>query len=76
LYKRAGGGFEVAVADASEAARKKIVELGYADSVSADPAEAVRDADLVVFAVPVMAIAPVPETERTEPVAPTSAAAS
>ncbi|WP_372785759.1 prephenate/arogenate dehydrogenase family protein [Phenylobacterium sp.] len=47
---------EVAVADASEAARARIVELGFADRVTADPAEAVRDADLVVFAVPVMAM--------------------
>jgi cyclohexadieny/prephenate dehydrogenase len=47
---------EVAVCDASEAARKRIVELGYADSVHADPAEAVKGADLVVFCVPVMAM--------------------
>jgi cyclohexadieny/prephenate dehydrogenase len=47
---------EVAVADASEAARKEIVALGYADSVHADAAEAVKDADLVVFCVPVMAM--------------------
>jgi cyclohexadieny/prephenate dehydrogenase len=47
---------EVAVADASEAARAKIVELGYADLVTADPAEAARGAELVVFAVPVMAM--------------------
>jgi len=46
----------VAVADASESARKLIVELGYADSVHADPAEAVKDADLVVLCVPVMAM--------------------
>ncbi len=47
---------EVAVADASEAAREEIVALGYADSVHADAAEAVKDADLVVFCVPVMAM--------------------
>jgi cyclohexadieny/prephenate dehydrogenase len=46
----------VAVADASPAARARIAELGFADSISADPAEAVRDADLVVFAVPVLAM--------------------
>ena len=46
----------VAVADASPGARARIAELGFADSVSADPAEAARDADLVVFAVPVMAM--------------------
>jgi cyclohexadieny/prephenate dehydrogenase len=54
--RAAGAVGEVAVADASEAARAKIVELGYADQVTADPAEAVRGADLVVFAVPVMAM--------------------
>ena len=54
--RAAGAVDEVAVADASEAARAKIVELGYADSVHADPAEAVKGADLVVFAVPVMAM--------------------
>jgi cyclohexadieny/prephenate dehydrogenase len=48
---------EVAVADASEPARERIAALGFADTVTADPAEAVRDADLVVFAVPVMAMA-------------------
>src|SRR5262249_19804799 len=46
----------VVVADASEAARKRIAELGYADAVTGDVAEAVRDADLVVFAVPVLAV--------------------
>jgi cyclohexadieny/prephenate dehydrogenase len=55
--RAAGAVGEVAVADASEAARKRIVELGYADSVTGDVAEAVADADLVVFAVPVMAMA-------------------
>ena len=54
---RAGGAVgEVAVADASAAARERIAALGFADSVTADPAEAVVDADLVVFAVPVMAM--------------------
>ena len=48
---------EVAVADASPAARARIVELGFADQVSEDPAEAARDADLVLFAVPPMAMA-------------------
>jgi len=46
----------VAVADASDAARARIAELGYADSVTGDAAEAVKDADLVVFAVPVLAV--------------------
>ena len=47
---------QVSVADASPAARERIAALGFADLVTADPAEAVRDADLVVFAVPVMAM--------------------
>jgi cyclohexadieny/prephenate dehydrogenase len=46
----------VAVADADARHRARIQELGYADSVHADPAEAVRDADLVMLAVPVMAM--------------------
>jgi cyclohexadieny/prephenate dehydrogenase len=57
LAARAAGAVgEVAVSDASEAARVRIVELGYADSVTADPADAVQGADLVVFAVPPMAM--------------------
>ena len=48
----------VAVADASAAHRAEIESLGYADLVTGDPAEAVRDADLVVFAVPVLAMGP------------------
>jgi len=47
---------QVAVADSSEAHRARIAELGYADLVTGDIAEAVRDADLVVFAVPVLAM--------------------
>jgi cyclohexadieny/prephenate dehydrogenase len=47
---------EVAVADASAAHRERVSALGLAASVSADPAEAVKDADLVVLAVPVMAM--------------------
>ena len=47
---------EVAVADASATARERIAALGFADLVTADAAEAVRDADLVLFAVPVMAM--------------------
>ena len=55
--RAAGAVGEVVVADASEAARAKVAELGYADRVTADPADAVSGADLVVFAVPVMAMA-------------------
>jgi cyclohexadieny/prephenate dehydrogenase len=46
----------IAVADASETARERVVALGLADSVVADPAEAVRGADLVIFATPPLAI--------------------
>ena len=49
----------VAVADAHEGHRAKIVELGYADLVTGEVGEAVADADLVVFAVPVLAMGPV-----------------
>jgi cyclohexadieny/prephenate dehydrogenase len=55
--RAAGAVGEVVVADASEAARARIVALGFADRVTADPADAAADADLVVFAVPVMAMA-------------------
>ena len=47
---------EIVVAEASEAARARIVELGYADAVTGDAAQAVAGADLVVFAVPVMSV--------------------
>jgi cyclohexadieny/prephenate dehydrogenase len=49
---------EIAVAESSPQARERIAALGFADSVTDDAAEAVRDADLVVFAVPVMAMGP------------------
>ena len=39
------------------ATRDKVVELGLADSVCADPAEAVRDADLVMICTPIGAYA-------------------
>jgi len=47
---------EVTVADASPEHRQRIAELGYADLVTADPAEAVQGADLVVLATPVLAM--------------------
>jgi len=47
---------EVAVADASPEHRARILELGYADQVTGDIAEAVAGADLVVLAVPVLAM--------------------
>jgi cyclohexadieny/prephenate dehydrogenase len=47
---------EIAVADASPAVRERVEALGLADRVTADIAEAVAGADLVVFAVPVLAM--------------------
>ncbi len=54
--RAAGAVGEVAVFDASEAARARVVELGYADTVTDNAADACRGADLVVFAVPPMAM--------------------
>jgi cyclohexadieny/prephenate dehydrogenase len=47
---------QVAVADASPAARDRIVTLGFADEVTADASAACRDADLVLFATPPLTI--------------------
>jgi len=47
---------EVSAYDASPATRAKIAELGFADTVAGDPAEAVTGADLVIFATPPLAI--------------------
>ncbi len=49
----------VAVYDASEAVRRRVEELGFADAVPAALAHAVRDADAVILAVPVGAFADV-----------------
>ncbi|MCI3180770.1 prephenate/arogenate dehydrogenase family protein [Caulobacter sp. CCUG 60055] len=46
----------IAVYDASPEVRERVRALGIADAVFDDPAEAVRDADLVIFAVPPAAI--------------------
>jgi cyclohexadieny/prephenate dehydrogenase len=54
--RQAGAVGEITVAEASAAARARIVELELADAVFEDAAEAVRDADLVVFAVPVLSM--------------------
>jgi cyclohexadieny/prephenate dehydrogenase len=54
--RAAGVVSEVAVADASSEHRTRIEELGYADEIHADPAEAAKGADLVVLAVPVLAM--------------------
>lgn len=47
---------EITVADASAAHRARVVELGIAEHVTGDIAEAVKDADLVVIATPVLSI--------------------
>lgn len=47
---------EVTVADASAAHRARVAELGIAEHVTGDIAEAVKDADLVVLATPVLSI--------------------
>jgi cyclohexadieny/prephenate dehydrogenase len=47
---------EITVADASEAHRVRVAELGIAEHVTGDIAQAVKDADLVVIATPVLSI--------------------
>jgi cyclohexadieny/prephenate dehydrogenase len=47
---------EVTVADSSEANRARVVELGIAEHVTDDIAAAVKDADLVVIATPVLSV--------------------
>ena len=54
--REAGAVAEIAVADASETARERIVALGLAEEVHADPAAAAAGADLIVLATPVMAM--------------------
>ncbi len=46
----------IAVFDASDAVRDRVRDLGLADEVVDDPALAVRDADLVIFATPPLSI--------------------
>ena len=48
----------IAVADPNLDVRARVVALGLADTVTADPAIAVIDADLVIFAAPPLAIGP------------------
>lgn len=59
--REAGVVGEIAVADLSPAVLKRVHALGFAEHVTGDVAEAVADADLVVFAVPVLTMA---ETAR------------
>jgi cyclohexadieny/prephenate dehydrogenase len=51
----------IAVADASPGARERILALGIADTVHADPRDAARGADLVLFATPPLSIGPAAE---------------
>ncbi|MCB4767227.1 prephenate/arogenate dehydrogenase family protein [Ancylobacter sp. Lp-2] len=53
---------EVSVAyDAAPEVRARVAELGIADEVASSPAEAVRDADIIILCVPVGAMAAVAE---------------
>jgi cyclohexadieny/prephenate dehydrogenase len=54
--RAAGAVGEIAVADAKPEHRARLVALGISDQVTAEPAEAAAGADLVVLAVPVMAM--------------------
>jgi len=54
--REAGAAGEITVADSSPAHRARIAELGLADEVFADPAEAAAGADLVLLAVPVLSM--------------------
>ncbi len=47
---------QIAIADPSEEVRQRVSALDLADVVTAEPAEAAQDADLVVFAAPPLAI--------------------
>ncbi len=47
-----GAAATIVVCDSSEAVRARVAELGIADRILADPAEAARGADLVVLATP------------------------
>ena len=51
-----GAAAEIVVADANPVHRERLAALGIVDAVFADPAEAARGADLVLLAVPVMAM--------------------
>jgi len=56
IAREKGVAGEIVAVDVSQAHRDKIVELGLADRVTGDIAEGVAGADLVVFAVPVLAM--------------------
>jgi len=54
--KASGAVSRIVVADSSPAVLERVQALGLADSATADIAEAVKDADLIIFAVPVLAM--------------------
>jgi cyclohexadieny/prephenate dehydrogenase len=62
IARREGIAAEIIGADASPAARAEVEELRLCDRVFANPAEAVRDADLVVICTPIGAYAEVGRT--------------
>ncbi|MFN2348148.1 MAG: prephenate dehydrogenase [Thioalkalivibrio sp.] len=62
--RRAGYCREVVGCSRSESHLSRAVELNVIDSYSLDPAEAVQDADMVLLAVPLGAMAPVCESIR------------
>jgi cyclohexadieny/prephenate dehydrogenase len=55
--REAGVVGRIVVSDPNPAVRARVEELGYADAVIEDPAEAVAGADLIVLAAPPLAIA-------------------
>ena len=54
VLRRDGLAGEIVACDASAAVRDKVLELGIADRAVADPAKAVRGADLVMLCTPVL----------------------
>jgi cyclohexadieny/prephenate dehydrogenase len=54
--RKAGAVGAISVADVNPAVIERVRELGIADHVTADIAEAVRDADLIILATPVLAV--------------------
>ena len=54
--REAGVVGEIVVFDASEEVRERVQDLGLATRIAADPVEAVKGADLVLFATPVLAV--------------------
>ncbi len=61
VVKRDGLAGHIAVSARTQATLDKMVELGLADSVGLDPADAVRDADLVMLCAPLSAYGAIAE---------------